>query len=400
MTTVRDASVLQAALVELRRSLHRRPETGLDLPRTQRAVLAALEGLPLEIRLGSSSTSVAAVLRGGRPGPAVLLRGDMDALPVTEATGLDYASEIDGVMHACGHDLHVAMLVGAARLLCARRETLQGDVVFMFQPGEEGFDGAKHMIAEGVLDAAGRRVAAAYGIHVSSYRERGVFFSRPGPLMSGSHEMRVVVEGTGGHGSLPHLSRDPVNVAAEMLTALQTMVTSRFNIFDPVVLSVGVFRAGTKFNVIPDEARFEATLRSFSPATGALLRSQAKRLCEGIAAAHGLTAAVEFRDGFPVTINNRDHHDFARTVVSETLGSDRFQLMEFPIAASEDFSFVLDEVPGCYLHLGARVDTGSDAPAAPNHSARAMFDDGVLSDGALVLAELALRALRNEADTH
>ncbi|MDH3039161.1 M20 family metallopeptidase [Streptomyces sp. TRM75561] len=339
MTTASDASVLQADLAELRRSLHRRPETGLDLPRTQRAVLAALQGLPLEIRLGSSLTSVTAVLRGGRPGPAILLRGDMDALPITEATGLDYASEIDGVMHACGHDLHVAMLVGAARLLCARREKLQGDVVFMFQPGQEWFDGAEYMIAEGVLDAAGRRVAAAYGIHVSSYRECGVFFGRPGPLRPGSHDMRVVVEGTGGLGSSPHLSRDPVKVAAEMLTALQSMITSRFNVLDPVALSVGVFRAGAKLNVIPEEARFEVTLRSFSPTAGALLRSQAKRLCEGIAAAHGLTAAVEFRDGLPVTVDNRDHHAFASTVISETLGSDRFRGMEFPIAASEDPSF-------------------------------------------------------------
>ncbi|WP_203609879.1 M20 family metallopeptidase [Streptomyces sp. SID8111] len=392
-----DASLMQADLTELRRSLHRRPEIGLDLPQTQRAVLAALEGLPLEITLGSSSTSVTAVLRGGRPGPAVLLRGDMDALPVTEATGLEYASEIEGVMHACGHDLHVAMLVGAARLLCARRETLQGDVVFMFQPGEEGYDGARLMIAEGVLEAAGRRVSAAYGLHVSSYRERGVFFSRPGPLMSGSHELRVVVEGAGGHGSLPHLSRDPVNAAAEMVTALQSMVTRRFDIFDPVVLSVGVFRAGTKINIVPDEAGFEATLRSFSPAAGALLRAETRRVCEGIAAAHGLTAVVRFTDGFPVTVNDRHHHDVAGAVVSQTLGADRFRLMDHPVAASEDFSFVLNEVPGCYVHLGARVDTGSDAPAAPNHSAHAVFDDGVLSDGALVLAELALRALRNEA---
>ncbi|WP_432055715.1 M20 metallopeptidase family protein [Streptomyces sp. bgisy022] len=397
VTTVRDASVLQAELTELRRSLHRRPEIGLDLPQTRRAVLAALDGLPLEITLGSSSTSVTAVLRGGRPGPAVLLRGDMDALPITEATGLEYASEIEGAMHACGHDLHVAMLVGAARLLCARRETLQGDVVLMFQPGEEGHDGARLMIAEGVLDAAGRRVSAAYGLHVAADRERGVFFSRPGPLMSGSHELRVVVEGAGGHGSLPHLSRDPVNVAAEMVTALQSMVTRRFDVFDPVVLSVGVFRAGTAINIVPDEAVFEATLRSFSPAAGALLRAETGRVCEGIAAAHGFTAVVGFTDGYPVTVNDRHHHQAAATVVSQTLGADRFRLMDHPVAASEDFSFVLNEVPGCFVHLGARVDTGSDAPAAPHHSARAVFDDAVLSDGALVLAELALRALRNEA---
>lgn len=391
-TLLHDAAAIQAGLVDLRRTIHRHPEVGLDLPRTQATILAALDGLPLEITLGKASTSVTAVLRGGRPGPAVLLRGDMDALPVTEATGLDYASVVEGLMHACGHDLHVALLVGAARLLSARRDELAGDVVFMFQPGEEGFDGAEHMIAEGVLDAAGQRVRAAYGIHVSSYRACGVFFSRPGPLMAANEQVDVMVHGSGGHGSLPHLARDPVTAAAEMVTALQTLVTRRFNVFDPVVLTVGLFQAGSRAHIIPAEAHFQATLRSFSPRASELLRSEITRLCGGIARAHDVTAEVTFTRGYPVTVNDDAHFARAAEVVSDLLGADRFQRMEFPIVASEDFSLVLNEVPGCYLHLGARP---AGSAGAPNHSPEAVFDDTVLSDGALTLAELAKRALRD-----
>ena len=258
-----DAGELAPGMIEIRHDLHRHPEIGLDLPRTQQAVLTALEGLPLEIAVGTGCTSVTAVLRGtgarrggerrGRAGAAVLLRGDMDALPVQEDTGLEFTSRIDGAMHACGHDLHTAMLAGAARLLSAHRDQLAGDVVFMFQPGEEGHNGAGVMIGEGVLDAAGPRVQRAYGMHViSGGIPRGQFTTRPGTLMASSDSLRVTVQGTGGHGSAPHRSQDPVTVAAEMVVSLQAMVTRQFSIFDPVVLTVGLFQAGTRRNIIPD----------------------------------------------------------------------------------------------------------------------------------------------------
>ncbi len=259
-----DAVELGPELVTLRRELHQIPEIGLHLPRTQERVLAALDGLPLEIGLGTDLSSITAVLRGGRPGPVVLLRGDMDALPVTERTGVEFSSKHEGVMHACGHDLHTAGLVGAARLLSAHRTELAGDVVFMFQPGEEGFDGASHMIREGVLCAAGRKADVAYGLHVlSSMVPSHVFTGRPGPLMAASDGLFVRVIGAGGHGSRPHSGLDPVPVACEMVTSLQTMVTRRFDVFDPVVITVGMFHAGTRRNIIPDDATFDATVRSF-----------------------------------------------------------------------------------------------------------------------------------------
>ena len=239
-----DAEAIAPELVRLRRDIHREPEIGLQLPGTQSKILTALEGLPLEISVGTALSSVTAVLRGGAPGgagahalgrdghggdakvPVVLLRGDMDALPVAERTGLDYASQTEGVMHACGHDLHVAMLAGAARLLAARQRDLPGTVVFMFQPGEEGHAGARHMIAEGVLDAAGQRPVAAYALHVaSSELPAGVCSTRPGTMLAAAEILEVTVRGHGGHGSQPHLAADPIPVACEMVTALQTLVT-------------------------------------------------------------------------------------------------------------------------------------------------------------------------------
>ncbi|GIF74646.1 M20 metallopeptidase family protein [Asanoa siamensis] len=388
-----DAAALQDDLVRLRRDLHRHPEIGLELPRTQRAVLDALDGLRLEITRGTGLSSVTAVLRGGRPGPAVLLRADLDALPIHEATGLDYASVVDGAMHACGHDLHTAILVGAARLLAGRRHELPGDVVFMFQPGEEGWDGAGRMIAEGVLDAAGRRVSAAYALHVRSYgTPRGQFTSRPGTVMAAFDELRVTIHGRGGHGSLPHRGRDPVSVAAEVVTALQTLVTRRFDVFDPVVVTVGTFHAGTSPSTIPDTASFGATVRTFSAASRTAIRTESRRLCERIAEAHGLTAEVEYAQRYPLTVNDDDRYAFARGVVADVFGPERFQPMPHPVASAEDFSRVLDEVPGCYLILGASAaDDPEHAPV--NHSPRAVFDDAILADGAVLLAELACRSL-------
>jgi hippurate hydrolase len=383
-------------LVDLRRRLHRIPEVGLDLPRTQETVLAELAGLPLEISTGTELSSVTAVLRGGRKGPAVLLRGDMDGLPVTERTGEPFTSQHEGAMHACGHDLHVAGLVGAARLLSARRAELPGDVVFMFQPGEEGFDGASYMIREGVLDAAGARVAAAYGLHVfSSIVPRTLFMGRPGPLMAASAGLYVRVIGAGGHGSMPHNAKDPVPAACEMVTALQTMVTRRFNVFDPVVITIGSFHAGTKRNIIPDDAVFDATVRTFSPGTQDDVMKAAVELCTGIASAYGLTVETRFEGEYPVTMNNDEEHAFVVDTVRELYGEERFVPLVNPATGSEDFSRVLNEVPGAYVFLGAGKPGSDERTAAYNHSPQAAFDDSVLPDGAALLAELATRKLNS-----
>ncbi|MGN6795016.1 MAG: M20 metallopeptidase family protein [Streptosporangiaceae bacterium] len=389
-----DANAISGEIAELRHAIHAEPEIGLDLPKTQRKVLDALEGLPLEVGTGQGLSSVTAVLRGARPGKTVLLRGDMDALPVTERTGVPFASQVPGAMHACGHDLHTAMLAGAAKLLSARQAELAGNVIFMFQPGEEGAGGAPIMISEGVLDAAGERPSAAYALHVaSSILPLGVVASRAGAALAAADTLHVTVRGRGGHGSQPHLADDPIPVACEIVTALQTMVTRKFDVFDPVVLTVGTFHAGTTDNVIPDEATFIATVRSFSPQTRDRIRDAALGLTGQLAAAHGLEADASFVDGYPVTVNDEAEFEFARQSAAELLGEARVLTSPFPITGSEDFSYVLEQVPGAFMMLGA-CPVGTDpATAAYNHSAEATFDDAALADGTALYAELALRRL-------
>jgi amidohydrolase len=391
-----DAQALAPELVELRRTLHRHPEVGLQLPVTQETVLRALDGLGLEISVGSSTTSVTAVLRGRPGGPSVLLRADMDGLPMTEGTNLEYASSVDGAMHACGHDLHTAMLVGAARLLAAHRDSLEGDVVLMFQPGEEGWDGAGHMLREGVLDASGQRVASAYGMHVLASVPSRLFTTRPGTLMAANAQLEVTVRGAGGHGSAPHNAKDPIAVAAQLVGDLQTLVTRRFNVFDPVVITVGSFHAGTSRVIIPDSATFDATIRTFSAETQDRVAVEAVQLCRSIGAAYGVEVDVLFRPEYPATVNHPDHADFVASVVRSAFGDDRYELMRAPMAGAEDFSRVIAEVPGCYLMLGASV-APPGTPVADNHSPRVEFDEAVLPDGALLHAQLAVQALRRDA---
>ena len=404
-----DAAAIAGELAGLRHAIHREPEIGLDLPLTQAKVLAALDGLPLEISTGRKLSSVTAVLRGGadpsgadldsagpgEPRPVVLLRGDMDALPVTEATGLPYSSRFDGVMHACGHDLHTAMLAGAARLLSARRAELPGDVIFMFQPGEEGYRGAGLMIGEGVLDAAGpRRPVAAYALHVSSTQLAcGVFATRPGPMLAAADIIRVTVRGRGGHASQPHLSADPITAACSMVTALQTMVTRRFDVFDPVVVTISSFHAGTTDNVIPDEATFLGTARSYSSGARDRLRDTVLRLINDLADAHGVSADAHYVDEYPVTVNDPAEAEFARAVAADVFGAARSVPKRHPMTGAEDFSYVLQQVPGAFISVGAVPPDRDPATAPSNHSAAALFDDAALADGSALYAELARRRL-------
>ena len=391
MTLITEAAALAPGLVDLRRELHRTPEVGLQLPKTQALVLDALAGLPLEITTGKELTSVVGVLRGGQPGPTVLLRGDMDALPVVEATGLEYAST-NGNMHACGHDLHTAGLVGAAQLLSAHRDELHGDVLFMFQPGEEGLCGAGWMIKEGLLQATGKLPIAAYAVHVWSQAAKGLFMTRPGTIMAGSNQLHITVHGKGGHGSAPHTTADPVPVVAELVLGLQTYATRRINVFDPVVITVTQLAAGVAINVIPNTATLGATVRTLSDATWDQLAAELPPLAEGIASAHGCKVEVDFTRQYPVTVNDPASTADAIAELGQLLGTERVLPLVDPLMGSEDFSLVLQQVPGTFIMLGARPDeVGDDGPS--NHSSEVRFDDAVLGDQAAALAQLALAKL-------
>jgi amidohydrolase len=286
------------------------------------------------------------------------------------------------------------MLVGAARLLCARRDRLAGDVVLMFQPGEEGYDGASVMIREGVLDAAGRRADAAFGMHVfAASQPGGKFVTRRGPILAASDKLDVVVHGSGGHGSTPYMAKDPVVVVAEMITAMQTMVTRQFNVFDPAVVSVGALHAGEARSVIPESAGFAGTVRTFSEPARDRMQAAVPCLLQGIAAAHGVTVEVKYTSEYPVTVNDTDQTSFAEAVILELFGKDRHSGLANPYCVSEDFSRVLTQVPGSFIGLGATPAGMDPSSARFNHSPFAQYDDAVLPDGAALYAELALRRL-------
>jgi amidohydrolase len=383
---------LLSSLVSLRRLLHAEAEVGLDLPRTQRRIIEALADLDLEITTGERLSSVTAVLRGGRPGPVVLLRSDMDALPVVEATGLPFAA--DGAMHACGHDLHMAGLIGAARLLAAHRDELPGTVVFMFQPGEEGYGGGRIMLEEGVLDAAGDRPVAAYAVHVDCTTEGGTAVTRQGPIMASASGLRVRVRGTGGHAAWPENAIDPMPVAAEIVLALQSFVSRRVPATDPAVVSVTRISSDSAAgNVLSATVDLQASVRTLSPQTLQLVREELPRLVTAIGEAHGCTVDAAFIEGYPVTVNDPDETSIVLGILDELYGADRVVRMPQPSMASEDFAYVLEEVPGTLVFLGVRPEATPAASAPGMHSEGAVFDDGLLDAHAVLLAQLAWRRL-------
>jgi amidohydrolase len=381
-----EARALLDDTVKVRRQIHRHPEIGLTLPRTQQVVLDALAPLGLDVRTGTKTTSVIATLEGARPGPTMLLRADMDALPLQEETGLSFASEVKGAMHACGHDTHVAMLLSAARLLAARRASLAGRVVFMFQPGEEGYHGARVMIEEGLLDGA-HKPDAAFGLHVGARHPAGVIATRGGAMLASGDTFQITVRGEGGHASAPHDCLDPIPVACEIVQAFQTLVTRRVNAFDPAVLTVAKIEAGTTRNIIPETATMLGTIRTISERTRTSVLDNVRRVAEGVAAAHGAHAEVNLIRGYPVTVNDGAFAARVSRVATELLGAERVQPMATPIMGSEDFSYVLQRVTGAFAFLGTRPAEG---PAPPNHSNRMVVNESALPAGIAMHVAVAL----------
>ncbi|WP_126174448.1 M20 metallopeptidase family protein [Altericroceibacterium xinjiangense] len=392
-----DARAIADRITALRRAIHADPELGLETPRTLAKVRAELADLPLEWREGSSTTGAVAVLNGGKAGPAVLLRGDMDALPMAEETGLDFASTIPGRMHACGHDTHTAMLAGAARILAARKDDLAGEVRFMFQPGEEGFHGARFMIEDGLLGGAEEGPdwplpQAAFALHIMPNSPHGVIASRPGALMAAADMLRITVTGRGGHASMPHDTRDPVPVACEIVTALQALVTRRFNAAEAMVVTITRMDAGSAHNVIPNEVTLQGTIRTLSNERRAEVPAAIRHLAEQIAEAHECAATVAIEPGFPVTLNDERAIALGEAVTREDQDG-QFQLLADPIMGAEDFSYVLQKVPGAMFFLGVAKEGTDWRHACGIHSSRMMVDESVLPRGAAFLAGCAVRFL-------
>jgi hippurate hydrolase len=386
-------------LVDLRRDLHAHPEIGNDLPRTRETVLGHLRDLPLDITLHETTSGIAAMLTGGKPGPTVLLRADMDALPMPEDSDLPFKSQVENSMHACGHDTHTAMLVGAAKVLSARQADIPGRVLFMFQPGEEGHDGAKYMLEEGLLnvsdypDGSPSPITGAFAIHSASNIPGGFLGVKGGAMMASSDSMTITVKGKGGHASAPHFTLDPVPVACEIVQALQSLVTRRIDVFDPGVITVTQIHTGTAFNVIPETATIMGTMRAISERTRNLIFDGIKRVAEGIAAAHGVEVECDLKWGYPVTVNDDDYANFAADVATAVAGDRNVRMMDNPVMGAEDFSYVLHKVQGAMMFLGLMPEGMDIMKAAPNHSNRAIYEEKYMRHGIGVYSSVALRHL-------
>jgi amidohydrolase len=390
-----EARALFGEIVDVRRAIHREPELGLHLPLTQSRVLQSLEGLPLQVRRGKQTTSVTADLRGDGS-KTIILRADMDALPLQEDVDVPFKSVIDGRMHACGHDGHVAMLCGAARILASHRNDVHGTVRFMFQPGEEGWHGARVMLEEGLLDPpdGGDAPSAAFALHMSGTRDPGTLLTRPGPVLASVDDFTIVVHGRGGHASAPHLAADPIPVACEIVTAMQTFVTRSVSVFEPGVVTVGKIEAGTTDNIIPETATLLGTVRTLSAKTRAMIVPGLRRVARGIGDAHGLAVDVEFEAGYPVTVNDPAFTRFVQEVARELVGPERAIEPPAPLMAAEDFSYVLEQIPGAATSLGTRPPDVPEERAPELHSNRYRMHEEAMLTGAAMYAAVALSYLR------
>ena len=371
-------------IISLRREIHREPELGFDTRKTAEKVLAALDGLPLDVQTGVAENGLVATLKGGGEGPTVALRADMDALPIYEETGLPFASETDGKMHACGHDGHTSMLVGAARALCEDhlRERLNGTVKFVFQPAEEGGGGGQVMVEKGVADG----VDSIFALHLWPGLEFGKAATKAGPIMAAADAFEMEIKGKGGHGAMPHMTVDAVAIAAQVVTVLQTVVAREVNPVEPAVLTVGEIEAGTAFNIIPETARLGGTVRTVDADLRQRMPRRIEELARGVARGMRGDAELNYRFSYPVTRNDAGAAGLALNVAKELFGEDRAVEVEHPSMGGEDFAFFLEELPGAYIWLGVGDVSGL-------HTPRFAFDEEILPQGAALLAALALESL-------
>ncbi|MBT5202506.1 MAG: amidohydrolase [Gammaproteobacteria bacterium] len=394
LETLLEARKILPRAIDLRRRIHANPELGNQLPMTTAAVLEELSDLNLEIRKSDSTTSLVATLHGDKPGPRILLRGDMDALPMPENNELPFASTIENKMHACGHDAHTAMLAGAARLLSQVRQNLKGTVDFFFQTGEEGYFGAKVVLDEGLFEKP-QSPDAVFAIHITPLLESGKFTSKAGPLLAAADSWEISLKGEGGHASMPHDCIDPIPVACDIVRALQHLVVSRINTSDPIVLTTTKIQAGTTTNVIPETAVLAGTLRSTSEKSRSKAHQGIQRIAEQIARAHEVTAEINIQHGYPVTVNDSEFINLAEQTVKQTFGNKAYIPMRSVMMGAEDFSYLLERWPGAMLFLGVKPDDPS--LAAPCHSNRMILNEDAMAHGIALHTQIALDYLNGKS---
>lgn len=366
-------------MAQWRQHLHTIPELSFDCPKTSAFIKARLEEMGVdEIHDGIAQTGIVAIIRGQGDGPTIGLRADFDALPITEETGVDYASTHPGKMHACGHDGHTAMLLGAGKYLSETRN-FSGAVALIFQPAEEDGGGGEVMVQEGVMDRFG--IAQVYAIHNAPGKDFGKFHTRAGPIMAAADTFHIHVTGKGGHGARPYDCVDPVVAACGIVTALQTIVSRNHNTRDSLVISTTQIHTGTTDNVIPETAYINGTVRTFDKAVQAMVVARMEEVVAGQAVAYGCEARVEFEFGYPPTVNDAAKVEFASQVAAEVAGEAGVDKDIDPVMGAEDFSYMLQERPGAYLMLGQGEGAGV-------HHAKYNFNDEIAPIGASFFARL------------
>ena len=386
---LKKAEGLKQEMIDLRRNFHQSPELGLQEFNTARKVEGVLKTLGLETRMFVNGTGVRGFLKGSEPGETIALRADMDALPIQEETDLPYQSQNKGVMHACGHDAHIAMLLGAATILSEMRKELKGNVAFIFQPAEEIGAGAKAMVEEGALEGVNR----IFGLHVYSILPFGILGYRPGPLMAAGDFFDVKITGKGGHGGLPHLTVDPIVIAANAISTLQTIVSREVDPVESAVISICKMNGGEAYNVIPETATFGGTIRSHKPELRGGLPRRIKEILDGLVS--GMRGSYEFNlmSKFPATINDEEMTAFVVKVAKEILGEDKLSLLK-PLMGSEDFSFYLQKVPGTFAFLG--IENKEKGIIYPHHHPKFNIDEDILPLGTALHVSVAMEYLREQ----
>ena len=369
-------------LVVWRRYLHRHPELGFQEVRTAGIVARHLGELGMEVQTGIGRTGVVGVLEGNKPGPVVMVRFDMDALPIIEENTHEFVSETPGVMHACGHDGHIAIGMGVATLLARHRHELAGSVKFVFQPAEEGMGGAVEMIKDGVLHALAPRPDVTLGLHIFSSLPAGVVTAGEGPVMAAAERFHVIVKGHGGHGAMPHQTVDAVVVAAQIVTALQTIVSRNVNPAQVAVVSVGSFHSGTAFNIIAEQAELWGTIRTFDEATRQMVLRRIREIVEGTARAMGASADLDIEELTIAVVNDASVAARVRQAATHIVGAERVSTDQRWMA-SEDMSYFLREIPGCFFFIGG----ARSANEYPHHNPHFDFDEAVLPQGVAILCE-------------
>ncbi len=378
--------------IETRREIHRHPELGFEEHQTAELVSEKLRSWGLDVQENVAETGVVGLLEGSGDGPTVLLRADMDALPIHEENDLPYRSQKNGVMHACGHDAHTSVNLYVAKILSERTDSFPGRIKFIFQPAEEGPGGAKPMIEEGVLENP--KVDAAFGLHVWNPLEIGEVGLRSGPLLSCADKFQVTVRGEGGHGAAPHEAHDPVVCASQMVTSLQTIASRETDPLSPVVVTVGKIEGGSRFNVIPDEVRFEGTVRTYDREFRRSIPDRIERICGKTAQSMNCEAELDYEFYYPPTINHEAETQLAREAAEPVVGEEQIT-SECRTLGGEDFAFFLEEVPGCFVFVGSSNE--EKGLTHPHHSARFNIDEEAIPIAVEVMKNIAVKYLNTHA---